>query len=49
MNLIHEDLARAHSRWRGRTTPSGRVSRGPERALAARLELARLLYGGHAR
>ena len=52
MNLIHEDLARAHSgrrRWRGRIAPSAGVPRGSERVLVARLELARMLYGGHAR
>jgi hypothetical protein len=56
MNLIHEDLARAHPsggqrRWRGTqsSAPAGRLSREADRALAARLALARLMYGGHAR
>ncbi len=53
MNLLHEDLARAHPgarRWRGlRPSPASRLSREADRALAARLSLARMLYGGHAR
>jgi len=52
MSLIHEDLARAHTqrRWRGvQSPPAGRLSREAERALSARLALARLMYGGHAR
>ncbi|MEP6817752.1 MAG: hypothetical protein ABI873_19615 [Marmoricola sp.] len=52
MNLIHEDLARAHPRrrWRGnQSAPAGRVSREADGALSARLALARLMYGGHAR
>lgn len=53
MHLLHEDLARAHPgarRWRGpRPSPASRLSREADRALAARLSLARMLYGGHAR
>ncbi len=53
MNLLHEDLARAHPgarRWRGpRPSPASRLSREADRALAARLSLARMLYGGNAR
>jgi len=54
MHLLHEDLARAHPgarRWRGLSSPSpaSRLSREADRALAARLSLARMLYGGHAR
>jgi hypothetical protein len=53
MNLLHEDLARAHPgarRWRGqRSSPASRLSREADRALAARLSLARMLYGGNAR
>lgn len=53
MNLLHEDLARAHPgarRWRGsRPQPASRLSREADRALAARLSLARMLYGGNAR
>ena len=53
MNLLHEDLARAHPgerRWRGsRPSPASRLSREADRALGARLSLARMLYGGHAR
>jgi len=54
MNLLHEDLARAHPgarRWRGSSGPSpaSRLSREADRALAARLSLARMLYGGNAR
>jgi hypothetical protein len=52
MSLIHEDLARGHMqrRWRGnQTAPEGRFSREADRALGARLALARLMYGGHAR
>jgi hypothetical protein len=53
MNLLHEDLARAHPgarRWRGlRPSPASRLSREADRALSARLSLARMLYGGNAR
>ncbi|MDQ6641406.1 MAG: hypothetical protein M3Y66_02810 [Actinomycetota bacterium] len=53
MYLIEEDLARAHPgrrRWRGNhSAPGGRLSRETDRALSARLALARLMYGGHAR
>jgi hypothetical protein len=56
MSFIHEDLARGHPsaggqrRWRGiQSAPAGRLSREAERALSARLALARLMYGGHAR
>ncbi len=53
VNLINEDLARAHTgarRWRGpRPTPASRLSREADRALSARLALARMLYGGNAR
>ena len=57
MNLLHEDLARAHPgarRWRGSKglwgpSPASRLSREADRALAARLSLARMLYGGNAR
>ena len=52
MNLIHEDQARSHPwrRWRGnQPAPGGVVARETERALAARVALAQLLYGGHGR
>ena len=56
MHLLHEDLARAHPgarRWRGSrlwdSSPASRLSREADRALAARLSLARMLYGGNAR
>lgn len=53
MSLLHEDLARAHPgqrRWRGNQSgPAGRISREADRAIGARLALARLMYGGHAR
>ena len=53
MNLLNEDLARAHPgarRWRGpRPAPASRLSREADGALAARLSLAHMLYGGNAR
>ena len=53
MHLLNEDLARAHPgarRWRGpRPAPASRLSREADRALAARLSLAHMLYGGNAR
>ena len=52
MSLIHEDLTRGHTRrrWRGvQSASEGRIAREAERALNARLALARLMYGGHAR